>query len=118
MATSRATPIVKPTCRIVLSEPEPTPRTCGGSEAMEAAERVGIARPMPMPMKATRHITSQSVVPPPSCASSARPTAKNAAPAAAGKRGPIRSFSRPALGATSSASTGITVMATAARSSE
>src|SRR5665648_962592 len=37
MATSRATPIVKPTWRMVLSEPEPTPRTSGGSEAMGAA---------------------------------------------------------------------------------
>ena len=110
--------MVKPTWRIVLSEPEPTPRTCGGSDAMEAADRVGIARPMPTPMKATRHITSHSVVSPPSCASRIRPTAKNAAPAAAGKRGPMRSFRRPALGATIRAITGITVIAMAARSSE
>ena len=44
--------------------------------------------------------------------------AKHAAPAAAGNRGPMRSFRRPALGATISASTGMIVIAMAARSSE
>src|SRR5665647_2524252 len=47
-----------------------------------------------------------------------RPTAKQAAPTDAGSRGPMRSFRRPALGAMTRAITGITVNATAARSSE
>ena len=44
--------------------------------------------------------------------------AKHAAPAAAGNRGPMRSFMRPALGATISARIGMIVIATAERSSE
>ncbi len=110
--------MVKPIWRMVLSEPEPTPRTCGGSDAMDAAERVGIARPMPTPRKATLHITSHSEVLPPSWASRIRPMPKNAAPAAAGSRGPMRSFRRPELGAMIREITGITVSATAARNSE
>ncbi len=84
---------------------------------MEAADRVGIARPMPTPMKATRHMMSHSVVLPPSCASRMRPMTKHPAPAAAGRRGPMRSLRRPALGAMMRAMTGITVNAIAARSS-
>ena len=53
---------------------------------MEAADSVGIARPMPTPSRATRHMTSHSEVLPPSWASRMRPAAKNAAPAAAGSR--------------------------------
>ncbi len=66
IATSSATPIVKPTWRRVFSAPEPTPRTWGGSDAIEAAESVGMAKPMPAPMKATRHMTSTRLVLPPS----------------------------------------------------
>src|SRR5665647_2061413 len=46
-----------------------------------------------------------------------RPTAKQAAPTAAGSRGPMRSLRRPALGAMTRAIMGITVSASAARSS-
>ena len=114
MATSRATPMVKPTWRMVLSEPEPTPRTCGGRDAMEAADRVGMARPIPTPMNSARQTTSHKVASPLSCASRIRPKAKHPAPAAAGRRGPMRSLRRPELGAISRETSGITDMPTAA----
>ena len=118
MATSTATPSVKPIWRSVLSEPEPTPRTAAGSDAIEAAESVGMAKPMPTPMKAMRHMICPAVAEPFSCASRISPTVKEIAPTTAGTRGPMRSARRPALGAMTRATTGITVSTRAARSSE
>ena len=74
---------------------------------MEAAERVGMARPMPTPMKATRHITSQSWVSRPPSRASRRGRWRRAAAAAAGKRD--RCGRTPALGATISARSGMIV---------
>ncbi len=118
IATTMARPSEKPTWRSVLRAPEPTPATCGGSEPIAAAARVGIEKPMPAPTKTTRQVASHTVDVPVQLGQQRQAQAKKQSTrSTAGIRGPILSTSRPTLGATISPVSGIGVIAIAAFSS-
>ena len=116
-ATRIATPSRKPSCRAVLSMPEPAPLTPPGTTLMPAASSAGSESPMPAPTSPLRHRTALSGSVRSREASATRPAAATSAPVTAGIRGPTRSVSQPATGVSTSTAAGRTAIASPALSS-
>ena len=116
-ATRMATPRRKPSCLLVLSMPEPEPRSPVGSDAMPAEVRHGKVIPRPAPTSAVRQATWTKGSVRITRARKKRPTKLTRAPMTASQRGPKRSISRPVKGENTRPAAGTKVTAAAARNS-